>query len=147
MFHYYHKVRDGTYTQNIFCKLTKMIQESMKKTLSRGAALTETQMETKTAKTCSRLLKAWDSLWLFVNHPEIEPTNNRAERALRSYVIWRKLSFGTQSERGNRFIERMMTVAATYKQQERNVLEFITEAIESTLANKPTPSLVLRESE
>ena len=62
--------------------------------------------------------------------PSTQPTYNRKKK------FWRKLSFGTQSERGNRFIESMMTVTATCKQQQRNALEFITEVIESTLASQ-----------
>ena len=57
--------------------------------------------------------------------PSAEPTNNAAERAVRSGVLWRKGSFGTQTAPGSRFVERMMTVVATLKQQKRNVLEYL----------------------
>ena len=52
----------------------------------------------------------------------VEPTNNTAERSIRPGVQWRKDSFGTQSEDDSRFVESMMTVVATLKQQQRNVL-------------------------
>ncbi len=72
----------------------------------------------------------------------VEPTNNAAERALRQYVIWRKINLGTQSDRGDRFIERMFTVIATCKQHGRSVLDFMTQAIKAYLGGAETPSLV-----
>jgi len=72
----------------------------------------------------------------------VELTNNVAERRIRPAVIYRKLSFGTHSEDGSRFIERMMTVTATLKQQNRNVLEYLTAAYAAHLAGAPAPSLL-----
>jgi transposase len=72
----------------------------------------------------------------------VEPTNNLAERTIRPYVLWRKASFGTQSERGNLFVERMMTVSATCKQQDRNVIDYVTEAISAHLHGDMIPSLL-----
>jgi hypothetical protein len=79
-----------------------------------------------------RIRKLKAALWNFVDIPGVEPTNNFAERTIRPYVLWRKISFGTQSERGNRFVERMMTVTATCRQQRRNVLEYLTAASRRT---------------
>ena len=59
------------------------------------------------------------ALWMFIDVPGVEPTNNAAERALRPAVLWRKGSFGTHSAAGSRFAERMLTIAATLKQQGR----------------------------
>ena len=73
---------------------------------------------------------------------EIEPTNNAAEQALRHAVIWRKLSFGTQSAAGSRFVERLLTVIETCRRQKRNVYAWLTEAVEARLAGQPTPSLL-----
>ena len=63
--------------------------------------------------------------------PGVDPTNNAAERAVRPAVLWRKQSFGTQSERGSEFVERMLTVCGTCKLQGRNVLDYLTQAIEA----------------
>ncbi len=68
-------------------------------------------------------------LWVFVKVPGIEPTNNAAERALRPAVIWRKTSFGSQSEQGERFVERMLTVEAICQLQGRNFLDFLAESL------------------
>lgn len=84
--------------------------------------------------------RAW--LWTFVEHEGIEPTNNAAERALRHAVIWRKLSFGTQSERGIRFVERLLTTIETCRLQQRNVFEYLTAAVEAHLAKQQPPSLL-----
>lgn len=96
----------------------------------------------KTKKTCKRILKQKESLWTFLTQENVEPTNNLAERMLRHYVIWRKQSFGTQSERGNRFIERIMSTVATCKQQQRNILNYLYNAISAHFANLPAPSLI-----
>jgi transposase len=72
----------------------------------------------------------------------VEPTNNTAERAIRPGVLWRKESFGTQSEAGSRFVESMLTVVTTLKQQQRNVLEYLTEACEAALRGDAAPSLL-----
>jgi transposase len=74
---------------------------------------------------CADILEHRQALWTFVDLDGVEPTNNHAERELRAFVLWRKRSFGTQSERGNRFAERLMTVAHTARKQDKNVLAFL----------------------
>src|SRR5207237_5531518 len=87
----------------------------------------------KTAGTCHDILKRREALWTFVQVEGVEPTNNAAERSIRPGVLWRKGSFGTQSAEGSRFVESMMTVVTTLQQQQRNVLEFLTEECEAAL--------------
>jgi transposase len=77
-----------------------------------------------------------------VDHPGAQPTNNAAERALRHAVIWRKLSFGTQSAAGSRFVETMLTGIATCRQQGRDRFAFMTNAIGRHFAGQPAPSLL-----
>jgi len=72
----------------------------------------------------------------------VEPTNNAGERSLRHAVIWRKLSFGTQNASGSRFVETILTVIETCRQQTRNVYSFLTAAVEAHLAHHPAPSLL-----
>jgi hypothetical protein len=72
----------------------------------------------------------------------VEPTNNEAERALRTAVIWRKTSFGSQSERGSRFVDRMLTVAGTLRKQRRNLLDYLVQAFSAHINHKPAPSLL-----
>jgi hypothetical protein len=72
-----------------------------------------------------------EALWAFVRMKGVEPTNNAAERALRRAVLWRKKSFGTQSVVGSRFVERILTVVTTLRQQGRGVLDYLTAACAS----------------
>lgn len=83
---------------------------------------------TKTGHTCENILKLEVALWTFVFVEGVEPTNNNAERPLRRAVLWRRRSFGTQSENGSRFVERVLATVTTLRQQERDVLDYLTEA-------------------
>lgn len=83
----------------------------------------------QTANTCKNILKALPGLWTFSEVIGVEPTNNLAEQRIRPYVIYRKLSFGTQSERGSRFLERIISVIATCKQHLINPFKFMKEVI------------------
>jgi transposase len=91
---------------------------------------------------CGNLLDSWPALWTFAHIDGVEPTNNAAERALRPAVLWRKGSFGTQSDDGSRFVERIMTVTASCKQQGRGLLDFLVSAITAAHLGLPPPSLV-----
>jgi transposase len=91
---------------------------------------------------CKELYAHRVRLWQFLDHDGVEPTNNASERSLRHAVIWRKLSFGTQSAGGSRFVETMLTVIETCRQQDRNVFEHVTAAVEAHFAGQPGPSLL-----
>jgi hypothetical protein len=81
-------------------------------------------------------------MWLFATTPGLEPTNNAAERAIRPAVIWRRTSFGSQTQAGSMFVARMLTVVTTLKSQQRNILEFITTAVANNREGKSAPSLL-----
>jgi transposase len=72
----------------------------------------------------------------------IEPTNNAAERALRGPVIYRKLSFGTQSEAGSRFVERIFSVVETCRLQKRNTYDYLVQAVTAKFTGKQAPALL-----
>ncbi len=91
---------------------------------------------------CDSLRKLWPALWTFVTAPGVEPTNNRAEQAIRPAVLWRKGSFGTQSTTGTRFVERLLSVAATCKQQDRSLLGYVTAVCRAAQQGHPIPSLL-----
>lgn len=88
------------------------------------------------------LLRLWTSLWTFVRLEGVEPTSNRAERALRKPVIWRKCCFGSNSGAGLRFVERMLSATETCRQQHRNLLEYLTAALEAHRIGVPAPRLL-----
>ena len=91
---------------------------------------------------CKELYKHRTWLWTFVDVKGIEPTNNTAEQALRPAVIYRKLSFGTQSKAGSRFIERMLSVSETCRLQNRSPYDYLVEAVNAHFSNKTAPSLL-----
>ncbi|MCG8648302.1 MAG: transposase [Pirellulales bacterium] len=96
---------------------------------------------------CKELLSNKDWLWTFTRIEGIEPTNNEAERCLRPAVIHRKLTFGTQSDSGSRFLERIMTISETCRRQQRSAYEFLVEAMKASFTKQPAPSLLPNETE
>jgi transposase len=93
----------------------------------------------KMARISLPLIKQLDALWSFLHHDGVEPTNNMAEQALRAAVIWRKISFGSKSERGLRIVERLLTVAETAKKQKRDLLDYLTQALTAYRTAQPPP--------
>lgn len=93
---------------------------------------------------CERLLDNFNNLWMFAKKRGIEPTNNLAERDLRKLVIWRKKSYGTRSERGKNFVEKITSVVQTLRKQKKNVLSFIGSAIKAFYSNEE-PALINSE--
>lgn len=98
----------------------------------------------KTKSTCLDLLNRFDMLWVFIYRDGVEPTNNRAERGLRHGVIWRKLCYGSQSEIGERFAERVMTVALTLKLRAQNSFEYFTECFKAFIHGGQAPPVFSR---
>lgn len=138
MFQWWHRVRDGTMSRVIFQAKMQAVQRTVGQLLRQGVDCNHS----KTAGTCRDILKREQALWTFVRVEGVEPTNNLGERQVRPGVLWRKNSFGTQSEAGSRFAERIMTVVATLKQQHRNVLDYVTEACDTANWGRPAPSLL-----
>ncbi len=138
MFSLWHRVRDGTLSRADFQAALRPVQIRVGELLREGTQLAQT----KTAHTCANLVKLEVALWTFVRVAGVEPTNNRAERPLRRAVLWRRRSFGTQSEAGSRFVERILTTVTTLRQQKRDVLDYLTEACAAAVRGEPPPSLL-----
>jgi transposase len=138
MFHWWHRVRDSTLTHASFRTYMQPVRREVERLLEVGQSCGVP----KTEGTCREIFKLRQALWTFVRHEGVEPTNNAAERAIRPGVLWRKGSFGTQSAEGSRFVEAMMTVVATLKQQHRNVLDYLTTTCQAALCGAPAPSLL-----
>lgn len=138
MFRLWWRVSDGTLKRADFIQAMKPIKKQVEKQLENGTICGDS----KTEKTCKNILKSKEALWAFIENEGVEPTNNRAEQIIRSYVLWRKNSFGTQSTRGDRYVERMMTVTATCKLQDRNRYDYITSAVMAYMKNEAAPSLL-----
>jgi transposase len=138
MFTWWHRVREGTLQRSTFRAYMTPLRREIERLLEAGRHCGEP----KTEGTCRDILKRRAALWTFVQVDGVEPTNNTAERAIRPGVLWRKGSFGTQSDAGSRFVESMLTVVTTLKQQQRNVLEYLAEACEAALRGDAAPSLL-----
>src|SRR5262249_50689199 len=95
-----------------------------------------------TRGTCAEILRLEESLWTFARVHGVPPENNAAERAERHAVIWRRISGGTDSAEGSRFVERMLTVVATGRQQGRDVLDYLASCFEAARRGQAIPSLL-----
>ena len=84
-----------------------------------------------------RLLREMDSLWVFLVQHGVEPTNNRAERALRFGVLWRKRSHGTASEKGNRWVERIFSLKETCRLQAQSTYAVLVDAVTNLFRRQP----------
>lgn len=96
----------------------------------------------KASGMCRTLLRHEPSLWVFLDRPCVEPTNNAAERALRTAVLWRKRSFGTDSPTGSRFVERILTAVASLRTRGAKVLHFLVTVCIAARAGLAPPSLI-----
>jgi transposase len=137
-FRYWHRVRDGTMTREALRRKMKPVRRKVEYLLEEGVRCPVA----RASGMCWEIYERIDHLWTFVDVEGIEPTNNAAERAVRPGVLWRKGSFGTHSEEGSRFVERMMTVTATLRQQKRNVVDYLRQVSHARLLGLPAPSLL-----
>jgi len=138
LFRHWARYRDGTITRRGMLRLMRPIRQEINSLLLRGVF----SGNSKLTGMCNELHKHRDWLWTFLDIEGVEPTNNVSERALRPAVIWRKLSFGTQSATGSRFVETILTVVETCHRQSRNSFEYLTAAMQAHFAHQPAPSLL-----
>jgi len=138
LFFAWHAYTEGWFDQVALQQALIPIRLAMHERLTTGTCLPYP----KIAGLCRELLAHWDALWTFSRVAGVAPTNNAAERALRPAVLWRKGSFGSRSAAGCRFVERMLSVRATWVQQERPLFAFVTEAVRAAWAGEPAPRLV-----
>jgi transposase len=138
LFEHWADYRGGKITRAALVRRMGPVRRNVERLLLRG-----TQSGNAGARgTCRELYEHRQWLWTFLRHEGIEPKNNAGERSLRHAVIWRKLSFGTQSAAGSRFVETMLTVIETCRQQGRNAFAFVASAVEAHLTHQAAPSLV-----
>ncbi len=136
VFAYWVDFKDGLLSREQFAALLAPVRADFERTLRRAIAADIKGL----SGSCADLWEHREALWTFVEVDGVEPTNNHAERELRAFVLWRRRSFGTQSDRGNRFAERLMTIAHTARKQGRDVLAFLV-ACASRADDEPAPSL------
>jgi transposase len=138
LFALWHRFRAGAFDRPELQRRLVPLQARLGRLLRRG----QETSDRKAAGLCRQLTKWWAALWTFARVDGVEPTNNSSERALRPAVLWRKGSFGSDSEAGSRFAERLLTVVATCRQQGRPLLGFLVAAGEAALLGTVAPSLL-----
>lgn len=138
LFRQWSRCRDGTITRAGLKSSLGGTRQETARLLQRGLKC----RHDRTSEVCRELSWHQPRLWAFLDHPGVEPTNNASERALRHGVIWRKLSFGTQSAHGSRFVERLLTVIESCRQQGRDLFAFLVATITAHLHHVTPPSLV-----
>ena len=119
LFGLWHRFRAGEFDRTALRRWLVPLQARLGRLVWRG----EVSPDRKVAALCRALDRWWAALWTFARVEGVEPTNNVAERALRPAVLWRRGNFGSDSEAGSRFAERLLTVAATCRQQGRRLLD------------------------
>ena len=142
LFHFWHQFKDGYIDRATLKKKTKPIRIFIEGLLRQGRR----SKNNKTSGTCRNILSYGPALWRFLETDGIEPTNNLAERLIRTIAIWRKTSFGTQSKSGSLYMERIMTVVATCKLQGKNILDYLTCAVKSYIEKSAFPSLLPQQN-
>lgn len=138
MFQWWHRVRDGTLSQDNFEAQMQKVMRRVGRLLREAVA----RAEARTAGMAAEILKLEPAMWTFVQVEGLEPTNNFAEQTIRQAVMYRKTCFGTQSPEGSRFVERILTAVTTLKLQRRNVLDFLTATLHAHRRRLPPPSLL-----
>lgn len=141
-FRLWHRFKDGELSRVQFQKRMVRHEAAMRAVLKVGATISDK----KGAAVSNDLLRQWPELWRFIDEEGVEPTNNRGERTLRQAVILRKLTLGTRSEKGRKAVGRLLSVVETVRQQGRNVLDFVTNAIQRKLLGQAAPQLIPRLS-
>jgi transposase len=138
MFMWWKQVKDGVLSHRMFKRLMKPVEQRVGALLREAAQCSDQTV----ARSAAQLIKLECALWTFVHTEGVEPTNNLGERLERHGVLYRKISYGTQSPEGSRFIERILTAVGTLKLQGRNVLGFLTDVIHAYRRGLPPPSLL-----
>jgi transposase len=102
--------------------------------------------DAKTKTLAQELCRLWECLWTFSERDGVEPTNNEGECEIRPAVLWRKVSLGTQSDAGQRFVERILTVGATARKIGTRLFGFLFDLSFAHLNQLPWPSLYGQQS-
>jgi transposase len=138
LFAFWHQYQQGTRSKEQFLEKLTFVKTRFRDLLDLGMADNLATVH----EICESLNKLWDALWTFSRVDGVEPTNNSAERAGRPAVTLRKTSLGSQSERGNQFVQRVLTAVETLKKQGRNAYGYLVVAIDAAIRGVEAPSLL-----
>ena len=140
MFHHWHLFHEGEIDRQNLTLAIEPVQDRMRACLE--LASQDAKVASKAQGIARDLLRQWKSLWTFVSELGVVPTNNAAEQAVRKAVLWRKGSFGCNSEAGCRYVERMLTVIGTARLRGIGLLNWMTQAVSAALQAMPAPEFV-----
>ena len=140
LFAAWHAFEAGTITRGRLQELVAPLERRFGKTLVEGGLGDDKRV----AKFCVNLLNLESALWTFARIEGVEPTNNFMERLVRLAVLWRRRSFGSNSAAGCRFVERILTVVQTCRLRERNILEYLTEAVQEHRSGRTYAKLLVQ---
>ena len=138
VFAQWHRFLNGELSREQLQEVMKPIKQNLEGWLEDGRE----RGGEKTAGTCGAILELRVALWTYLDIEGVVPTNNAAEQRIRHYVVWRKCSYGSQSQRGDVFLERILTVVGSLRLQNRNILDFVTASIRAFFGKGATPSLL-----
>ena len=138
LFEIWHEFKAGAIDRAQLRERMQPVRECLRRALERE----QSSPDRKAARFCRRLLKVYPALWTFVEVEGVEPTNNLAERMGRPAVLWRKCSFGNQSQAGCHFSEVILTTIQTLWTQRKPVLDYLTAVLTAARARQPIPALL-----
>jgi transposase len=138
IFSCWYAFREGVINRQELLNATALMRARMKRYCTAYQNSPDAPLRTRAKRT----LDNWPHLFTFLTHEGVEPTNNIAERAVRPAVQWRKLCFGNQSENGERFTERILTVTRTCQLQGKNPFHFLSELMAAAFNGLPRPAIL-----
>lgn len=143
LFLLWHAFKDGKLERDVMRRRMARVEAELGALLQHGTE----NPDARARRFCATLLTVGAALFLFARVDGVDPTNNEAERAVRPAVLWRKGSFGTASPSGSRFVERMLTVTMTRRQQGRPLLPYLRDVIIAADRGEAAPSLLTAQAQ
>lgn len=138
--HRYKRWKENQEKQGI--KISTTVLESQMRIIQDRVKVLLTEGAKRGVPKCQTILKVESMLWTFTRMEGIEPTNNAAERSIRPAVLWKKRSFGVESERGCQYVESMLSIWATSRLNGVNPIAFLKELICSYRAHSSVPCIL-----
>ncbi|MBI1184854.1 IS66 family transposase [bacterium] len=137
LLHRWRQLKDGTISRREFQNELPRHREMIYKWLHFGTHCDHR----RTRISCQKILAQYETLFVFTRYPNVDPTNNVCERALRHPVIWRKLCYGNDSDAGITYVERILSVLATCRHQNLNPYDFLQRLVQADRRALPLPAL------
>lgn len=138
VFKYWKDFKAGKLDRGTFQRWMQPLRQQVEDTLSRAHMAGIKDL----SGSCANMLEHRAALWTFVDCDGVEATNNHAERELRTCVLWRRRSFGSQSDDGEKYAARIMTVVQTARKRGINILEYLTRCCSAWANNVAAPSML-----